>query len=74
MLKESYAFKFLAEICFIPVVSLSFIVFAIFSTVYPVPAFPFNLPAYMVVGWVIIGALLIAMVGSRKMGAEKSLF
>ena len=53
---------------------MGFIAFAIFSTVYPVPAFPFNLPAYMVVGWVIIGALLIATVGSRKMGAEKSLF
>ena len=58
----------------IPPVAMGFIAFAIFSTVYPIPAFPFNLPAYMVVGWVIIGALLIAIVGSRKMGAEKSLF
>jgi hypothetical protein len=61
----------LAEICFIPAVSLGFIVFAIFSTVYPIPAFPFNLTAYMVTGWVIVGALLIAIVGSRKMGIEK---
>ena len=73
-MKESYAFKFLAEICFIPPVAMGFIAFAIFSTVYPVPVFPFNLPAYMVVGWVIIGVLLIATVGSRKMGAEKSPF
>ena len=74
MLKESHAFKFLAEICFIPPVALGFIAFAAFSTVYPVPAFLLSLPAYMVDGWVTIGALLIAIVGSRKMGAEKSPF
>jgi amino acid transporter len=56
----------------IPAVALGFIAFAIFSTVYPVPAFPFNLPAYMVVGWVLIGALVIAMVGTHKMAAGKS--
>jgi len=56
----------------IPAAALVFIAFAIFSTVYPVPPFPFNLPAYMVVGWILIGALLISMVGTHKMGAGQS--
>ena len=56
----------------IPAVALGFIAFAIFSTVYPVPAFPLNLPAYIIVGWAIIGALVISMVGTRKIGKKTS--
>lgn len=55
----------------LPVVALGFIAFAIFSTVYPIPAFPLNLPAYMVIGWILVGALVLSMVRTRK-GGESS--
>ncbi len=54
----------------IPTIALGFIAFAIFSTVYPVPSFPFNLPAYIIIGWIVIGALVISMVGTHKMGKK----
>jgi amino acid transporter len=54
----------------IPAVALGFIAFAIFSTVYPVPAYPLNLPAYMVIAWIIVGALVIAMIGAHQKGSK----
>jgi amino acid transporter len=54
----------------IPVIALGFIGFAIFSTVYPVPAYPFNLPAYMVIAWIIIGLLVLALLGSKRLGEK----
>ncbi len=56
----------------IPAVALGFIAFAILSTVYPVPAFPFNLPAYMVIAWIIAGLLVIAFMGQALKGRKKS--
>ncbi|MDS0256791.1 APC family permease [Thermoplasmatales archaeon AK] len=43
----------------VPALALGFIAFAIFSTVYPIPAYPFNLPAYIVIGWIIIGLVVV---------------
>jgi len=56
----------------IPAVALGFIAFAIFSTVYPVPSFPLNLPAYLVAGWIILGALVIAIAGTRHIGKKNT--
>jgi hypothetical protein len=56
----------------LPVVALGFIAFAIFSTVYPIPAFPLNLPAYMVIAWILVGALVLSMVRTRKGGKSSS--
>lgn len=52
----------------VPAVALGFIAFAIFSTVYPVPAYPFNLPAYIVIAWIIAGVLLVALIRQRIKG------
>ncbi|MEM0158888.1 MAG: hypothetical protein QW812_05195 [Thermoplasmataceae archaeon] len=49
----------------IPIAALGFIGFAIFSTVYPVPAYPLNLPAYIVIAWIIIG-LIISLAIEKK--------
>lgn len=55
----------------LPAIALGFIAFAIFSTVYPIPAFPLNLPAYMVIAWIILGALVFTMVSSRSKGKSQ---
>ena len=55
----------------IPAISLVFIAFAILSTVYPIPAFPLNLPAYMVIAWTIAGVLLIALL--RQAGRDRKM-
>ena len=56
----------------IPAIALGFIAFAIFSTVYPVPVYPFNLPAYMVIAWALAGVVLIMIINNRhKKGKMK---
>ncbi|WP_061951167.1 hypothetical protein [Acidiplasma cupricumulans] len=56
--KREKEFHIIADLI-IPAIAIIFIGFAIFSTVYPVPAFPLNLPAYMVGVWILIGLILI---------------
>ncbi|WP_188681059.1 APC family permease [Thermogymnomonas acidicola] len=50
----------------IPALALGFIGFAIFSTIYPVPAYPLNLPAYMVVAWIIIGLAVVYSLSKKN--------
>ncbi|MGC8601164.1 MAG: APC family permease [Thermoprotei archaeon] len=44
----------------IPVVALVLIAFAILSTIYPIPAYPLNLPAYIIAAWALLGVFLVA--------------
>ncbi|MEM0134555.1 MAG: APC family permease [Thermoplasmatales archaeon] len=55
----------------IPAAALGFIAFAVFSTVYPVPAFPLNIPAYMILAWILIGILVISIISSRSSKAKQ---
>ncbi len=49
----------LAKHVMIPLAALFLMAFAILSTVYPVPAYPLNLPAYVVAAWALLGLFLI---------------
>ena len=68
--KKERQLKILVHIV-IPVIALGFIAFAILSAVYPVPAFPLNLPAYMVAAWIIAGVILVAFVSRYGRGKGK---
>ncbi|KJE49880.1 MULTISPECIES: APC family permease [unclassified Acidiplasma] len=66
--KREKEFHIFADLI-IPAIAIIFIGFAIFSTVYPVPAFPLNLPAYMVGVWILIGLILIIIL--KKFSSQK---
>lgn len=50
----------------LPLIAIIFIAFAIFSTVYPVPSYPYNLPAYIIIAWTAIGGVVLYLVTKRK--------
>ncbi|WP_449463670.1 APC family permease [Tardisphaera miroshnichenkoae] len=43
----------------IPIAALILMAFAILSTVYPAPAYPLNLPAYIAAAWALLGLFLV---------------
>ncbi|MGC8635791.1 MAG: APC family permease [Thermoprotei archaeon] len=49
----------LARHVVIPSAAIILMAFAIVSTVYPIPAYPLNLPAYIVTAWALLGLFLV---------------
>ena len=50
----------------VPSGALIMIAFAVLSTVYPIPAYPLNLPAYAVAAWALLGGALIIRKSMKK--------
>lgn len=49
----------------IPLLALALLVYVLYRTVWPVPAYPFNVPAYISIAYVILGFGFVAIVARR---------
>ena len=59
----------------IPVVGIPLAGYVLYSSVYPVPTFPYNLVVYAAVGWLVLGIVLVALSpGLRQRLAASPLF
>jgi amino acid transporter len=52
----------------VPLLALALLVYVMYRTVWPVPAYPFNVPAYLSMVWIVIGFGFVALVTSRSKG------
>lgn len=52
----------------VPLLALAPLVYVMYRTVWPVPAYPFNVPAYLSMVWIVIGFGFVALVTSRSKG------
>ena len=48
-----------------PVLALALLIYVMYRTVWPVPAYPYNIPAYLSIVWVILGFGFVALVSHR---------
>jgi amino acid transporter len=50
----------------LPILGILMLLPVLYGSVYPLPAFPLNLPAFFVIGWFIIGVAIVSYLARRK--------
>lgn len=51
-----------------PLLALALLIYVMYRTVWPVPAYPYNIPAYLSIVWIILGFGFVALVSRRVKG------
>jgi amino acid transporter len=51
-----------------PVLALALLIYVMYRTIWPVPSYPFNVPAYLSIVWVLLGFGFVALVRSKNNG------
>ncbi|MBM7644605.1 amino acid transporter [Scopulibacillus daqui] len=57
---------------FFPIVSSVFLLIALYGSIFPVPAYPMNLPPYIVLVWIVIGFAVLAYLKRNRPEAIKA--
>jgi amino acid transporter len=52
----------------VPLLALALLVYVLYRTVWPVPAYPFNIPAYLSIVYIVLGFGFVALVARRAKG------
>lgn len=55
----------------VPLLALALLVYVMYRTVFPVPAYPFNVPAYLSIVWIVLGFGFVANIARRSKGTMK---
>lgn len=50
----------------VPIIGMVLGLFALYASVYPVPPFPFNLPPYIMLVWIIMGIVVVTVMVKRQ--------
>jgi amino acid transporter len=50
----------------LPIAGVLLLLPVLYASVYPLPAFPLNLPAFFVIGWFIVGVVLVIYLASNR--------
>ena len=46
----------------LPALAVLMLAYVVYRTFWPIPAYPLNLPGYIAIAWVVLGAVLLAIV------------
>ena len=57
----------------VPVIAVAALGFALYSNIYPIPAFPLNIFPYIVLAWVVFGLLLSRLAHARHALSEQTI-
>lgn len=68
--EQSAEFNILKHIL-VPLLALALLVYVLYRTVWPVPAYPFNIPAYVSIAYIVVGFGFVAFVTRRAKGTLK---
>jgi hypothetical protein len=50
----------------LPILALGLLGYVLYRTVWPIPAYPFNIPGYVSIGWVVLGFGFVAWISRRS--------
>lgn len=57
----------------VPLIGIVLGLFALYTSIYPVPPQPFNLTPYIMLGWIIVGIVVVAVMAKRHPGKVQML-